>query len=76
MARPASGGLTSRKTQIMEALCTEGACPADRVRDTLPDRPHDSRVRTLLGIVVSAFRGRSPAQGRTRLGSWFDLRQR
>jgi len=51
MARPASGGLTPREAQIMEVLWTEGPCTADRIREALPDRPHDSTVRTLLRIL-------------------------
>jgi predicted transcriptional regulator len=51
MARPPTEGLTERETQIMEVLWREGAASADRIRQELPDDPHDSTVRTLLRIL-------------------------
>ena len=51
MARPSSEILTQRESQIMEVLWTAGEATAERVRESLPDRPHDSTVRTILRIL-------------------------
>jgi len=51
MARPPSESLTEREAQIMEVLWREGSASADRIRQELPDAPHDSTVRTLLRIL-------------------------
>jgi BlaI family penicillinase repressor len=64
MARPASGGLTPREAQIMEVLWTEGPSPADRIREALPDRPHDSTVRTLLRILETKGCVKHSVQGK------------
>ncbi len=64
MARPASGGLTPREAQIMEVLWTAGPCPADRIREALPDRPHDSTVRTLLRILETKGCAKHSVQGK------------
>lgn len=64
MARPTSAGLTPREAQIMEILWTEGPCPADRIREALPDRPHDSTVRTLLRILETKGCVKHSVQGK------------
>ena len=51
MARPPSDNLTQREAEIMEILWREGSAAADRIRQELPDDPHDSTVRTLLRIL-------------------------
>ena len=51
MARPPSDDLTQREAEIMEILWREGSAAADRIRQELPDDPHDSTVRTLLRIL-------------------------
>ena len=51
MARPPSENLTEREAQIMEILWREGSASAERIRQELPDDPHDSTVRTLLRII-------------------------
>lgn len=51
MARPPSESLTEREAQIMEILWRAGSASADRIRQELPDEPHDSTVRTLLRIL-------------------------
>ena len=51
MSRPASEVLTNRESQIMEILWNIGSGTADAVREQLPDRPHDSTVRTLLRVL-------------------------
>jgi len=51
MARPPTEGMTERETQIMEVLWRAGAASAERIRQELPDDPHDSTVRTLLRIL-------------------------
>lgn len=65
MARPASDLLTQRESQLMEVLWAQGPVTAEVVREALPDRPHDSTVRTLLRILKTKgyvrVRGRQPA---------------
>jgi BlaI family transcriptional regulator, penicillinase repressor len=51
LARHGSETLTDREAQIMEAVWSHGEVTAEQVRDLLPDRPHDSTVRTLLRIL-------------------------
>ena len=53
MARPSSDTLTEREAQIMEILWSHGDATAEQIRELLPDRPHDSTVRTLLRILES-----------------------
>ena len=53
MSRPSSDTLTEREAQLMEILWTHDEATAEQVRDLLPDRPHDSTVRTLLRILES-----------------------
>jgi predicted transcriptional regulator len=52
MARPTSEALTAREAQIMDVLWGLEAATAEQVREQLPDRPHDSTVRTLLRVLV------------------------
>ena len=65
MARPPSDFLTEREAQIMEILWSGGAATAEAVRQTLPDEPHDSTVRTLLRVLKDKgyvrIKGRQPA---------------
>lgn len=65
MPRPASPLLTERESQLMEVLWSQGPSTADAVRAALADRPHDSTIRTLLGILrrkgYVRIRGRQPA---------------
>jgi BlaI family penicillinase repressor len=51
LPRPGSDTLTDREAQIMGILWSHGEATAERIRDVLPDRPHDSTVRTLLRIL-------------------------
>lgn len=53
MARPSSELLTEREAQIMGVLWRLGEATAEQVREGLPDRPHDSTVRTLLRVLES-----------------------
>lgn len=53
MARPGSDTLTERESQLMEILWSHGEVTAEQIREILPDRPHDSTVRTLLRILES-----------------------
>ena len=43
----------SGEAQIMEILWAHGDATAEQIRELLPDRPHDSTVRTLLRILES-----------------------
>jgi BlaI family penicillinase repressor len=43
--------LTEREAQIMGVLWSHGDATAEQVREWLPDRPHDSTVRTLLRVL-------------------------
>src|SRR6476661_4314888 len=65
MARPPSDFLTEREAQIMEILWLQGEATAETVRQSLPDEPHDSTVRTLLRVLKAKgyvrIRGRQPA---------------
>ena len=77
MPRPSSDILTEREAQLMDVLWNRGQATAEEVRESLPDRPHDSTVRTLLrtleskGYVVHAVQGKSyvyrAAQARDRV---------
>ena len=51
MARSGSQALTEREAQIMGVLWSHGDATAEQVREWLPDRPHDSTVRTLLRVL-------------------------
>ena len=51
MARSSSQTLTEREAQIMGVLWSHGDATAEQIREWLPDRPHDSTVRTLLRIL-------------------------
>jgi len=51
MARPSSETLTPREAQLMDILWEHGPVTADQIREALPDRPHDSTVRTLLRVL-------------------------
>jgi predicted transcriptional regulator len=53
MPRPTSSTLTEREGQLMEILWSNARVTAERIRELLPDRPHDSTVRTLLRILES-----------------------
>ena len=53
MARPPAGALTGREAQIMDVVWRLGEATAEQVRGALPDRPHDSTVRTLLRVLVA-----------------------
>ena len=53
MSRPSSDTLTEREAQIMEILWSHGKATSEQIRELLPDRPHDSTVRTLLRILAS-----------------------
>jgi predicted transcriptional regulator len=53
MSRPRNEALTEREAQLMEILWSHGEATAEQVRDDLPDRPHDSSVRTMLRILES-----------------------
>jgi BlaI family transcriptional regulator, penicillinase repressor len=65
MARPPAELLTDRETQIMGVLWSRGPSTSEAVRQALPDRPHDSTIRTLLRILKNKgyvhIRGRQPA---------------
>jgi BlaI family transcriptional regulator, penicillinase repressor len=51
VARSGSQALTEREAQIMGVLWSHGDATAEQVREWLPDRPHDSTVRTLLRVL-------------------------
>ncbi len=51
MPRPASDLLTERETQLMDVLWDRGPSTAEDVRRARRDEPHDSTVRTMLGIL-------------------------
>lgn len=53
MARPGSDILTDREAQFMDVLWSHGDATAEQIGDLLPDRPHDSTVRTVLRILES-----------------------
>jgi BlaI family penicillinase repressor len=53
VSRPSSDALTEREAQLMEILWAHGMATAEQIRELLPDRPHDSTVRTLLRILES-----------------------
>jgi BlaI family transcriptional regulator, penicillinase repressor len=65
VSRPSSETLTNREAQLMDVLWNLGTATAEQVREALPDRPHDSTVRTLLrvletkGYVTHDDRGRA-----------------
>src|SRR5690349_7253494 len=71
MARPPSDFLTEREAQIMEILWSQGDATAEAVRQSLPDEPHDSTVRTLLRILKDKgyvrITGRQPAKYQPRV---------
>jgi BlaI family penicillinase repressor len=71
MARPPSDFLTEREAQIMEILWSQGEATAETVRQSLPDEPHDSTVRTLLRVLKDKgyvrVVGRQPAAYRPRV---------
>jgi predicted transcriptional regulator len=51
MARRRSETLTGREAQIMDVLWRRGEATAEEVREAMPDRPHDSTIRTLLRVL-------------------------
>jgi BlaI family transcriptional regulator, penicillinase repressor len=53
VSRPSSDALTEREAQLMEILWSHGKVTADQIREMLPDRPHDSTVRTMMRILES-----------------------
>jgi len=53
MPRPTSDTFTEREAQIMGILWDIGEATAEKIRETLPDKPHDSTVRTLLRVLES-----------------------
>lgn len=67
MARPRSETLTPRETQIMRILWDGGPATADQIRTALPDKPHDSTVRTLLRVLVEKGHVRHTKQGKAFL---------
>lgn len=64
MARRTSATLTDREAQLMAVLWERGPSTADAIRDALPDRPHDSTVRTLLRVLESKGCVRHEVSGR------------
>ncbi len=64
MARSRSESLTERESQIMNALWELGAATAEDVRALLPDRLHDSTVRTILRILERKGYARHEARGK------------
>ena len=65
MARPSSETLTPRETQIMSVLWSEGSATAERVREALPNRLHNSTVRTRLRVLETKGYVRHASRGRT-----------
>ncbi len=65
MSRPVTPLLTDRESEIMQVLWARGEATSEEVRMALPDRPHDSTVRTLLRILKEKgyvrVSGRQPA---------------
>ncbi len=64
MARPSSDTLTEREAQIMAVLWDQGLSTAEQVRENLPDKLHDSTVRTLLRILESKGYVRHQVRGK------------
>ena len=52
MARRTSKILTERESQVMEVLWRLGKATAEQIRLELPDKLHDSSVRTLLRVLI------------------------
>jgi predicted transcriptional regulator len=63
MARSRSEALTEREAQFMDVLWRLGPASAEQVRAALPDRPHDSTVRTLLRVLEAKGYVARDAQG-------------
>jgi BlaI family transcriptional regulator, penicillinase repressor len=64
VVRPASDILTERESQLMEVLWNLGTATAEQVREALPDRPHDSTIRTLLRILETKGHVTHEARGK------------
>ncbi len=67
MARPKSQILTEREAQIMDILWDLGRATAERVREALPDEPHDSTVRTHLRVLESKGYVRRSTKGKAHV---------
>jgi len=52
MSRRPSETLTPREAQVMGLLWAAGKATAEDIRQALPDRPHDSTVRTVLRVLI------------------------
>lgn len=57
--------LTEREAQIMDVLWKLGTASADEIRSGLPERLHDSTVRTLLRILETKDYVRHDIQGKS-----------
>ncbi len=64
MARTSSETLTPREAQIMEVLWNKGAATAEQIRSELPDRPHDSTIRTILRVLKQKGYVRNSTKGK------------
>jgi BlaI family transcriptional regulator, penicillinase repressor len=64
MARPGSETLTPREAQIMEVLWSRGPATAEEIRAALPDKPHDSTVRTILRVLKDKGQVRNSIKGK------------
>jgi predicted transcriptional regulator len=53
MARPKSSLLTERESEIMAILWSLQSASAEEIRAKMTGNPHDSTVRTLLGVLVT-----------------------
>jgi len=67
VARPTSKILTQREAQIMDILWDVGFGTAEKIRETLPDGPHDSTVRTHLRVLESKGYVRRSKQGKAHI---------
>ena len=67
MARPKSQILTEREAQIMDILWDLGRATAEKVREALPDEPHDSTVRTHLRVLESKGYVRRSTKGKAHV---------
>ena len=67
MARPSSETLTEREAQIMSVLWERATATAEQIRVALPEKLHDSTVRTLLRILESKGYVRHGLRGKAYL---------
>ncbi len=65
MSPPPNQVLTEREAQFMQVLWDRGAATAEQVRLALPQKLHDSTVRTVLRVLERKGQVRHRQRGRT-----------